>query len=186
MSETTSQLLERGKQGDEASFEVLFRRYLPRLHRWARGRLPLWARDLSETTDVVQETLYHTLNNIRTFQQRGEGDFLAYLRRGVINRIRHEMRRVGRRPVVTDADNELAYGGPSPLQEAIGRESSEAYRRALARLGEEERQAVVGRIELGMTYAQLAELLGRPSPDAVRMQVVRALITVAEEMQHVR
>ena len=38
----------------------LFARYLPRLHRWAHGRVPTWARDGANTADFVQETVLHT------------------------------------------------------------------------------------------------------------------------------
>jgi hypothetical protein len=41
---------------------------------------------------------------------------------------------------------------------------------------------VVARVEMGSTYLEIAEALGKPSTDAARMAVSRALIRLAEEM----
>ena len=39
------------------------------------------------------------------------------------------------------------------------------------------------RVEFGLSFAEVAEVLGKPSPDAARMAVVRALVRLAEEME---
>jgi hypothetical protein len=54
--ETTFHLIERARAGDQEALERLFARHLKPLQRWARGRLPKWARDLADTDDLVQET----------------------------------------------------------------------------------------------------------------------------------
>ena len=46
----------------------------------------------------------------------------------------------------------------------------------------EEREAIVSRVEFDLSYAELADVLGKPSPDAARMTVVRALVRLAQEM----
>ena len=43
-----------------------------------------------------------------------------------------------------------------------------------------EREAIVGRVELGRSYAELATAMGRPSADAARMAVGRALLKLAK------
>ena len=70
----------------------------------------------------------------------------------------------------------------SPLEEAIGQEAIERYERALATLRREDRELVVARIELGYTNKEIAELLDRPTPNAARMAVERAIIRLAKEM----
>jgi RNA polymerase sigma-70 factor (ECF subfamily) len=45
--ETSLSLLERAREGDADALNALIARYLPRLQRWAHGRLPAWARDLT-------------------------------------------------------------------------------------------------------------------------------------------
>jgi len=72
--------------------------------------------------------------------------------------------------------------GPSVVERVIGREAMEAYEAALATLPDEQREAVVMRIEFGYTYPEIAEALGKPSANAARMAVSRALLQVAEVM----
>ena len=58
------------------------------------------------------------------------------------------------------------------------------YEKALARLSPEDQEAVVARVEMAGTYQELAEVLGKPSADAARMAVGRALVRLAKEMGH--
>jgi DNA-directed RNA polymerase specialized sigma24 family protein len=46
----------------------------------------------------------------------------------------------------------------------------------------EEREAIVARIEMECSYQEVAQALGKPSADAARMTVSRALLKLAEEM----
>lgn len=181
-AETTISLLERARAGDRAAIDALFARCLPPLSRWARGRLPHWARDLADTQDVVQEALVQTFKHLETFDARGEGALQAYLRQAVMNRIRDHIRRVGRRQPADALDSHLEDDSPSPLEQAVGRQAVERYDAALARLSETDRELIVASVELGYTFEQLAEATGRASPDAARKAAKRALVKLAEEM----
>ena len=175
-------LLERAQAGDRAALDALVARYLPRLQRWASGRLPRWARDLADTQDVVQETLFQTFQRIDRFDSRGEGALQAYLRQAVLNRIRDELRRAKRRPSKHELDSEAEGSDRSPLEEAIGQQAIERYERALASLRQEDRELVVAKIELGYTYPEMAELLRKPTANAARMAAERAIIRLAKEL----
>src|SRR5436189_1157836 len=83
----TGRLLVLAQHGDRQALDQLFARCGPELRRFARGRLPRWARDIADTTDLVQDTLLQTFKQIGRFQDRGEGAFRAYLRQAVLNRI---------------------------------------------------------------------------------------------------
>jgi RNA polymerase sigma-70 factor (ECF subfamily) len=179
-------LLARAQAGDRVALESLIARYLPRLQRWASGRLPRWARDTADTQDLVQETLFQTFKKIEKFDARGEGALFAYLRQAILNRIRDELRRAKRRPDMTEIDAHAQDQGLSPLEDAIGREAIERYERALATLRQEDREAVVARIELGYTNEEIAGLLGKPSANAARMAVERAIVRLAKEMRNDR
>src|SRR5690349_14530494 len=96
--ESTLTLLTRARSGDAHALDDLFGRYLPPLRRWAHGRLPRWAREMTDTQDLVQDALLQTFKKIGGFDCRGEGALQAYLRQAVMNRIRDELRRVARRP----------------------------------------------------------------------------------------
>jgi RNA polymerase sigma-70 factor, ECF subfamily len=180
--DTTLDLLTRARAGDDGAMNELFARYLPHLHRWASGRLPRWARDLADTSDVVQETLVHTFKKIAGFEYRGEGALLAYLRQAVMNRIRDELRKSQTRAERTPLDPEMTDPGLSPLACAIGQQAVDRYEAALATLTADERELIVGRVELGLTYTELAAACHRPSSDAARMAVGRALVRLAKEM----
>lgn len=180
--ESSSVLLEQARNGSRDALDRLLARYLPKLLRWAHGRLPVHARDLSETTDLVQDTLLRAFPHIATIERRGDGAVLAYLRQAVLNRIRDELRRVERRPAQDTLDKPLADGAPSPLEQTIGRDALARYERALERLRPEEREAIVARVEMGCSYTQIAAAFGKASADTATKMVNRALIRLAEEM----
>jgi RNA polymerase sigma-70 factor (ECF subfamily) len=175
-------LLERARSGDHQALERLCERYLPRLRRWASGRLPGAARDLIDTNDLAQETLIRVLQRLEVSELRSSFAFNAYLRQALLNRILDEVRRTKRRPGAVEITDIHADPGPSPLEEAIGSDVAARYEAALARLRPEEREAVVARIELGQSYDEVAEALGKASADAARMAVSRALVRLAKEM----
>jgi RNA polymerase sigma-70 factor (ECF subfamily) len=185
-AESSFVLLERARSGDEAALNDLCARYLPRLQRWAHGRLPSWARGALDTHDLVQETLAQVARRIETFEPRHDAAFQAYLRQTLLNRVRDEIRRVHRRPAAEALDSQAPSENASPLEEAIGQEALERYEAALQRLRPEDREAVIVRIELGASYAEVAEALGKPSIPAAHMAVSRALVRLAQEMSHDR
>ena len=138
---------------------------------------------MSDTDDLVQDTLIRSVNNLGHFEARGEGALQAYLRGAVMNRIRDEIRRRVRIPAAKELDSGLIAQGPSPLEAAIGAESLAKYDRALERLDSETREAVIARIEMGCSYQEIADLMDKPTADAARMTVSRALVKLAEEMR---
>jgi RNA polymerase sigma-70 factor (ECF subfamily) len=181
---STSRLLRRARQGDAQAASTLFRRHGLWLRQWARGRLPQWARVIHDTADVVQDALLHTFRRLDRFEDRGKGALRAYLCRAVDNRIRDVMRSVARRPVdaLDESAFDLATPAPSPYDDAAIAERERRYKRALEALTDEERQLVVGRLELGYNYEQVALVAGRPSAEAARQAVRRAVTKLAGEM----
>lgn len=180
--ESTLSLLTRARAGDPGALDELFVRFGPRLRRWASGRLPRWARDLCDTSDLVQETLLQMFKRIDGFEHRGEGALQAYLRQAVMNRISNELRRANRRPAAVELSAEVPDEAASPLEAAIGVEAVERYEAALQRLRPEDRELIIARVELGLTYSEIAVMSERPSANAARMAVMRALAQLAENM----
>ncbi|HEX2455549.1 MAG TPA: RNA polymerase sigma factor [Vicinamibacterales bacterium] len=183
--ETTVELLLRARQGDPSAIEQLFARHLAPLQRFAQGRLPGWARDLTDTDDLVQDALLQTLKRLDGFESRHPGALQAYLRQAVMNRMRDELRRQARTPGRVDLGDD-ALSQRSPVQDAVGAETMAAYEEALTRLTPEEREAVIGRVELGLSYGELALALEKPTADAARKAAQRALVRLAREMQRER
>ena len=181
--ESTFDLIERVRRGDKDSLDRLMARHIGPLRRWVTGRLPRWARDMSDTDDLVQDALLRTFTKVEDFDVRGVGALQAYLRQAVVNRVRDELRRKGRTPAMVDAAELNLEGRDSPLEAAIGTEAFERYQAALTRLRPEEREAIIARVEMDYSYADLAEILGKPTADAARKAAQRALLRLAEEMK---
>jgi RNA polymerase sigma-70 factor, ECF subfamily len=177
------ELVVRARAGDNDALNDLCARYLPRLQRWAHGRLPASARGALDTVDLVQETLTHVVQRLDKFEPRHEGAFQAYLRQALLNRIRDEARRGVRRGPVEPLDSVHPTSDPSPLEEAIGQEALERYEAAMGRLRPDDREAIIARIELGLPYPEVAAALGKPSIPATHMAVSRALVRLAQEMK---
>jgi|SRR5687767_10797236 len=180
--DSTFELIARVRLGDKDALERLVARHAAPLRRWVSGRLPHWARDLADTDDLVQDTLIRTFKRIEAFEPRGVGALQAYLRQAVMNRLRDELRRKGRAPAKVELDDLELEAPGSPLEDAIGSEAASRYQEALARLSPQDRETIIGRVEMQYSYSDLAEILGRPTPEAARKAVQRALLHLAREM----
>jgi RNA polymerase sigma-70 factor, ECF subfamily len=183
--EKTLDLLIRVKAGDPEALERLLARCLPSLQRWAHGRLPKYARDMQDTADLVQDTIISALKRLDRFEPQHEGALQAYLRQALANRITDIIRKKARRPAQAEMPDDLAAHDPSPLEEFLGREKMARYDAALARLRPADREAIIARLELQYRYDELAVALGKPSANAARVAVSRAVQRLAEEMRHV-
>jgi RNA polymerase sigma-70 factor (ECF subfamily) len=179
---STVDLLERFKGGDQDAINQLVERSLPPLKRWARGRLPHWARSLAETQDLVQNAVLRALPHLKTFEARHPGALQAYLRQAIDNHIRDEIRKVRSRPSAQPLSDDQLDEGPSPLEQAIGREGMAHYEAALNSLRPIDREAIIARIELQQSYEEIALALSKPTADAARMTVVRAIKALLEAM----
>ena len=184
--ESSLDLITRVKAGDQSALEALMSRYRPRLVRWASGRLPAYARGLTETQDLVQDTLVQAFRKIGTIEVRGEGALQAYLRQVLLNAIRMEIRRVGRRPVGTELESGIESTAASPLEQAIGGQTLDRYDRALEALRPEERELIVAHVEFEFSHQELAAAFDKPSANAARMALQRALLRLADEMKHLQ
>jgi RNA polymerase sigma-70 factor (ECF subfamily) len=183
-ADTTIELLNRVKAGDVAARERLVARCLPPLRRWARGRLPSYARDMLDTDDLVQESVIAALRRIEGFEARREGALQAYLRQALANRIKDVIRYKRRRPLQTELPEDAQDQGESPLDQVIGLQNTERYEAAMLRLRDADREAIVARVELRYSYQELAVALGKPSADAARVAVTRAIVRLAREISN--
>lgn len=175
-------LFVRARAGEAAAVSRLFRILMPQLRRWARGRLPGWARRRFDTDDLVQEAFVNLHRHLQFLEPRRRDAIAAYLRQSIRNRIRDEMRRgerveIGGLPLAEAGDRR-----PLPDIEAQRREEAARYRGGLARLESGDQELIVGRLELGLSYDQLALATRRASPDAARVAVRRALLRLADEI----
>ena len=183
---STLDLLERFKQGDDVAMQVLVERSIPPLRRWARGRLPIWARSLVETQDLVQAALMRALPHLKHFEARHPGALQAYLRQVVANHIRDEIRRAGKQVIDTEQMRAQPDPAPSPLEQAVGRQGVERYEAALATLRPADREAIIARLELQQSYEEIAIALQKPNANAARVAVARAVKSLVRAMSYER
>lgn len=180
--ETTIDLLSKVRLGDTEARDRLVERSIPPLRRWARGRLPQWARGLTDTTDLVQDVVLRALPRLNSFDPKGPGALQAFLRRAAHNQIVDEMRRAQCRQVVDDVLDFQPDPAPSPLEQAITHEGLERYRSALARLSKSDQAIIHARIERQMGYDEIAAAFGKPTASAARMAVSRAIGKLVKAM----
>jgi RNA polymerase sigma factor (sigma-70 family) len=178
---TSWTLLARARLGDADALGDLLGRVLPALRRWARGRLPRWARAAADTPDLIQDAVLRTIRQLDTIELRGRDALAAYLMAAVRNRIRDEHRRLSVRGPSFELRDTIADPGASPFDEAAAGIRERRYREALDGLTPGERELIVGHVELGYTHAQLGCMTGR-SANAARMALGRAIRRLAERM----
>jgi RNA polymerase sigma-70 factor (ECF subfamily) len=179
---TTVRLLARARAGEREAMNQLFERFGPELRRLAHGRLPGRARGVLDTPDLVQDALLQTFKHLDRFEDRGDGALRAFMRQVLLNRISYECRRAVRREPHEPIPEDIQADAPSPLESAIGAEAIAHYDAALATLPERDRELVIARVELGLSFPEIAQSMGRASANAARMAVVRALVKLSEAL----
>lgn len=180
--EPTIELVLRARSGDRQAVEALLERCLPPLRRWAHGRLPVAAREYLDTEDLVQESALHVLRRLDVFVPQHVGAMQAYLRQSVINRIRDEVRRIGRQPAPLELPEDLPSDRTSPLEVAIQAEAYQRYRQALQGLTAKDRGLIVARIEVQWSFAEIAHRFGMRTVDGARMAVTRAVQRLTQHL----
>jgi RNA polymerase sigma-70 factor, ECF subfamily len=180
-SDSTIQVLDRAQRGDREALQVLIERAAPAVRRWARGRLPAYARAGADTEDVVQDAVLRILKSIKHVQHRTVGGPQAYLRKSVVNRIRDLIRASKRRGVAVELGEDLPDAMPLPLETAILREGLDRFLVALQGVKPADRQVLIWRLELGYSVDEIAARLGK-SKAAAGMTVTRAVARLAKEL----
>ena len=164
-----------------AAVERVIATLLPFFQRWTHGRLPAYARRRMDTGDVVQEAIVGVLRNLGQLDTADPQALTKYLAIAIRNRIADEVRRASHGEVanrITDPADPRA----SPLDEAIDSESHRQYRVALLSLGADDQALLVGRIEIGLSFEELALATKRPTPDSARVATRRAALRLARAM----
>jgi RNA polymerase sigma-70 factor (ECF subfamily) len=173
-SDSTADLVFKARSGDRSAENEIVRRNLPELTQYARGRLPGAARSGSDTEDLVQDTMIQALKRLQTFDPSRRGGFQAYLRTSLRHRVCDEVRRSIRTPQ-TAPMQDTPDRGPTPHDVIAARETVASYRRALATLRPNYRALVQAYIERDWTHEQIARMFGKPSVNAARVALGRAI-----------
>jgi RNA polymerase sigma-70 factor (ECF subfamily) len=179
---STLDLVERARKGDQTAWEMLVARYQGPLKRFARARLARQTHRLTDTDDVVQDVTVSVFRRLHQIELRFPGALLAYLRRSVSNRVADEHRRAVRQGPTATLDDDYPDVQQSPLDLTIDRDKVRVYRAALLTLSPDDRTAIVLRLERGASYDTIAQRLDKPTPNAARVAVARAMFKLAKAM----
>ena len=185
-STSERRLLERARRGSRSAIDALFTRYRSWLRRRSRGRLPPWARDGIDTSDIVHDTLHQTFARLDSFESRHDRALQGYLLRAVENRISDQLRRAKRRlnAIMPDAPAPLSDSAAPQYRQLVDDETRKRYAAGLERLTDRDRRLIVGRAELGYSYRQIAFMEGLSSEAVARKALTRALRRLVDVMSN--
>ena len=163
---------------------LLFKRYASWLRRWARGRLPQWARDGVDTSDLVQDALHRTFEQLPRIRSVHVTALRSYLRRTIQNRIGDQLRHATLRRYRAFANESIQLSGDAApqYQQFLDNETWSRYLTGLEQLTPRQQRLIVGRLELGYSYRQMALVERLSTPDAARMAFRRALVRLSNVM----
>jgi RNA polymerase sigma-70 factor (ECF subfamily) len=157
-------LIERARRGDRPAFAALVEHYWDRLHRW----LYHLARDRHAAEDLAQETCLKAFAGLRTFKPGT--NFAGWLFRIAHNNFANHCRSLRRPEALPD---ELAADDEGPEEQAQSNEALAELGRALRRVPPEFRGALLLRAEEGMSFREIAEVLGL-TEETARWRVFKA------------
>ncbi|MBI3400268.1 MAG: sigma-70 family RNA polymerase sigma factor [Acidobacteria bacterium] len=182
MTWTDEELVARSIRGDANSFNEL-------ILRWEGPIYALAYRTIGreeDARDVCQETFLRAFRALPRF--RGEAKFSSWLYRIALNLCRDWIRRERRTPVVQPPEDvdlmELAAAAePSESVEDLvqRKDLARAMERAMARLPEEQRTAIVLKEYHGLTFQEIAELVGCPL-STVKTRLYQGLTVLRREL----
>ena len=182
MTWTDEELVARSIGGDSESFNEL-------VLRWERPIYALAYRTIGreeDARDVCQETFLRAFRALPGF--RGQAKFSSWLYRIALNLCRDWIRRERRAPIVQPPEDvdvmELAAAAePSEsIEDLVARKDlSRAVERAMALLPDEQRTAIVLKEDHGLTFQEIAELLGCPL-STVKTRLYQGLTVLRREL----
>ena len=182
MTWTDEELVARAISGDADSFNEL-------VHRWERPIYALAYRQIGreeDARDVCQETFLRAYRALGGF--RGQAKFSSWLYRIALNLCRDWVRRERRTPVVqppedVDLSDLAAARGPSEtIEDLVARKDlAKTVERAMARLPEEQRTAIVLKEYHGLTFQEIADIVGCPL-STVKTRLYQGLTVLRREL----
>jgi RNA polymerase sigma-70 factor (ECF subfamily) len=171
---TDHQLVLRVQKGDKRAFDLLVLKYQYKLQAIV-GR---FIRDTDEVADVTQEAFIKAYKALPKF--RGDSQFYTWLYRIAINTAKNYLVSKSRRPVNTDIDvaeqfanNDKLIDQASPESSMMTDELAAIIKNSLNALPEDLRTALTLREFEGMSYEDIAAVMGCPV-GTVRSRIFRA------------
>ena len=146
-------LVERAQHGEEGDFEELVKHYQTPLYYLALRIV----RDDQAAADLTQTTFLRVYQGLPGFQQRSS--FKTWLYRITIHLCKNHLRDRSRKGLETSAEIDPPSHS-NPLQELIKHEGQQSLLQAWHKLPERQQLTVTLKIQEGMKYREIAEVLG--------------------------
>jgi RNA polymerase sigma-70 factor (ECF subfamily) len=164
LSAEDERLLRAAVQGDRPAFAALVERYWERLYRW----LYHLCGDRHAAEDLAQEAFLKAFSHLGRL--RPGSNFRAWLFRIAHNSFANQCRsRLRRCPLPDD----LADPAGGPVAQVLSREALQGLAGAINRLPTEFRAALLLRVEEGLSFRQIAEVLDL-TEETARWRVFKA------------
>ncbi len=179
-------LVLRAQRGDKHAFGLLVDKYQRKLARL----LSRMVRDQSEIEDIVQEAFIKAYRALPNF--RGDSAFYTWLYRIGINTAKNHLVSLGRRPTVStnveieDAENfedgDELRTMETPESALATKQIAQTVNDTVASLPEELRTAITLREIEGLSYEEIATIMGCPI-GTVRSRIFRARETISAKLK---
>ena len=164
-------LVRAAQHGDVDAFEELVRRYQVGIYRVALRMLGSRA----DAQDAAQETFVRAWRALPRF--RHDSTISTWLYRIVTRRA---LDKIASRRTTGTLDEVGLDPGPDLVQAAEHQERLRAVRQAIANLTPEQRAALVLREFAGLSYQEVAQVLGASVP-AIKTRIHRARLTIVQQ-----
>ncbi len=173
-------VIEGCRRGDPDAFRLLFENYRDKVYSIALR----YSGDANIAMDIAQETFLKLLSGIHDY--RGEASFETWLYRVVVNRCLDHHRRARRLiPILGDLFDKVWSSGETILNQLLRSEFEQSVQQVVGALVPEQRIVVVLRYTEGLSYEQIAEILGC-STGTVGSRLNRAHKVLARRLSHLR
>ncbi|MBY0528063.1 MAG: sigma-70 family RNA polymerase sigma factor [Gemmataceae bacterium] len=160
-----SDKIQRAQAGDREAFAALVEHYWDRLYRW----LYHLTHHQHTAEDLAQDTFLKAFSRLSTF--RCGSNFQAWIFRIAYNGFLNQ-RRVANR-LRSPFPEDVAGVEASPDEQAISKEAMQQLARAVGRLPGEFRAALLLRMEEGLSFREIAEVL-ETTEQTARWRVFKA------------
>ena len=176
--------LAHARAGSREALGRLFELARPYLLRIAAGEMSRTLLAKNSVPDSVQDTFLEAQRDFRTFSGDDETGFLGWLRRILLHNLAdlRKRYRTGTRDLTRElplsaalADGPIVANDPSPYEHLAGWEQSRALEEALAGLPRNYQTVIRLRHEENRSFAEIAQLMGKPTEDAARKLWTRAV-----------
>ena len=168
---TDEQLVARAQDGELPAFEELVRKYQREIY----GLACRIVSDAEEAKDLAQQAFLQAFVHIRSFRQ--DAQFRTWLFRIAINQCYNFLKSKKKFGDPVDFEELSVAGNDSPEADLVSHEERRRLYAALERLPAKQRAVITLKVEQGLSYQEISQVLGGTA-GAARVNYCQALKTL--------